>query len=62
MRTSTSIEFPWPIVYQNHEIMNGLGCPKGLKGDKILIEARIIALADMVEAMASHRLYRPAKE
>jgi len=57
------IDFPWPIaeiVYQHHERMNGSGYPRGLKGDEILIEARILAVADVVEAMASHRPYRPA--
>ena len=57
------IEFSWPIadiVLQHHERLNGSGYPQGLSGDKILIEARIIAVADVVEAMASHRPYRPA--
>lgn len=57
------IEFPWPvaeIVLQHHERMDGSGYPRGLKGDQILIEARILAVADVVEAMASHRPYRPA--
>ena len=56
------IDFPWPIaetVYQHHERMNGSGYPRGLKSDDILIEARILAVADVVEAMASHRPYRP---
>jgi PAS domain S-box-containing protein len=58
------VESPWPladIVIQHHERMDGSGYPKGLKGDKILIEARIIAVADVVEAVSSHRPYRPAK-
>ena len=58
-----TIEFPWPvarIVLQHHERMNGSGYPEGLSGDEILIEARIIAVADVVEAMSSHRPYRPA--
>jgi PAS domain S-box-containing protein/putative nucleotidyltransferase with HDIG domain len=58
-----TIEFPWPIaeiVLQHHERMDGSGYPKGLKGDEILLEARIIAVADVVEAMASHRPYRAA--
>lgn len=58
-----TIEFPYPvakIVLQHHERINGSGYPSGLKGNKILIEARIIAVADVVEAMASHRPYRPA--
>ena len=56
------VESPWPlaeIVYQHHERMNGSGYPRNLKGDEILIEARIIAVADVMEAMASHRPYRP---
>ena len=59
----SDIEFPWPIaeiVLQHHERMNGSGYPKGLKGDEILLEARILAISDVVEAMASHRPYRPA--
>ena len=57
------VESPWPlaqIVYQHHERMNGSGYPRNLKGDEILMEARILAVADVVEAMASHRPYRPA--
>ena len=56
------IEFPWPvarIVWQHHERMDGSGYPLGLKGDEILPEARVLAVADVVEAMASHRSYRP---
>jgi len=56
------IEFPWPvahIVAQRHERMDGSGCPEGLAGDDILLEARILAVADVVEAMASYRPYRP---
>jgi PAS domain S-box-containing protein len=55
------VESPWPlaqIVYQHHERMNGSGYPRNMKGDEILIEARIMAVADVVEAMASHRPYR----
>ena len=58
-----NIDFPWPIaqsVYQHHERMNGSGYPQGLSGENIIIEARIMAVADAVEAMASHRPYRPA--
>jgi HD-GYP domain-containing protein (c-di-GMP phosphodiesterase class II) len=58
-----SIEFPWPveeIVLQHHEKIDGSGYPKGLKGDEILLEAKIICVADVVEAMSSHRPYRPA--
>lgn len=57
------IEFPWPvaeIIYQHHERLNGSGYPRGLKGDQIIIEARILAVADVVEAMSSHRPYREA--
>ena len=56
------VESPWPlaeIVHQHHERMNGSGYPRNLKGDEILLEARILAVADVVEAMASHRPYRP---
>ncbi|MDD8021028.1 MAG: PAS domain S-box protein [Acidobacteriota bacterium] len=56
------IEFPWPvakIIYQHHERWNGSGYPQGLSGKNILPEARILAVADVVEAMASHRPYRP---
>jgi HD-GYP domain-containing protein (c-di-GMP phosphodiesterase class II) len=56
------VESPWPlaeIVRQHHERMDGSGYPRNLKGDDILIEARILAVADVVEAMASHRPYRP---
>jgi PAS domain S-box-containing protein len=57
------IDFPWPvaeIVFQHHERMDGSGYPRGLKGDEIFLEARILMVADVVEAMASHRPYRPA--
>jgi PAS domain S-box-containing protein len=57
------VESPWPlaeIVYQHHERMNGSGYPRNLKGEEIIMEARIMAVADVVEAMASHRPYRPA--
>jgi len=55
------VESPWSlaeIVYQHHERMDGSGYPRNLKGEEILIEARILAVADVVEAMASHRPYR----
>ncbi len=55
------VDFPWPIaqfVLQHHERFDGTGYPQGLKGDAILLEARIIAVADTIEAMASHRPYR----
>ncbi|MFA6366296.1 MAG: HD domain-containing phosphohydrolase, partial [Candidatus Hydrogenedentales bacterium] len=58
-----NIEFPWPIariVLEHHERMNGSGYPNGLKGDQILLESRILAVADVVESMASFRPYRPA--
>ena len=58
-----NIEFPWPIaqmVLQHHERIDGSGYPSGLAGSEILLEARILAVADVVEAMASHRPYRPA--
>jgi PAS domain S-box-containing protein/putative nucleotidyltransferase with HDIG domain len=57
------IKFPWPvaqIVLQHHERMDGSGYPQGLSGQQILLEARILAVADAVEAMSSHRPYRPA--
>jgi putative nucleotidyltransferase with HDIG domain len=57
------VESPWllaEIVYQHHERMDGSGYPRGLQGDEIIIEARILAVADVVEAMASHRPYRPS--
>ena len=56
------MELPWPvaqIVLQHHERMDGSGYPQGLKGEAILLEARILAVADVVEAMSSHRPYRP---
>jgi putative nucleotidyltransferase with HDIG domain len=59
-----NIEFPWPvaqIILQHHERLDGSGYPAGLKGDNILLEARIIAVADTVEAMSSHRPYRPGR-
>jgi PAS domain S-box-containing protein len=59
----SGISFPWPvkeIVLQHHERLDGTGYPKGLKGDDITMEARVVAVADVVEAMASHRPYRPA--
>lgn len=57
------IEFPWPvaqIALQHHERIDGSGYPKGLKGEDIILEARITAVADVVESMATHRPYRPA--
>jgi PAS domain S-box-containing protein/putative nucleotidyltransferase with HDIG domain len=58
-----TIEFPWPIadvVLQHHERLDGSGYPRGLKTGNILLEAQILAVADVVEAMSSHRPYRPA--
>jgi HD-GYP domain-containing protein (c-di-GMP phosphodiesterase class II) len=58
-----SIDFSWPIariVLQHHERLDGSGYPAGLSGEHILLEARILAVADVVEAMATHRPYRPA--
>jgi PAS domain S-box-containing protein/putative nucleotidyltransferase with HDIG domain len=57
------LDFPWPladIVLQHHERLDGSGYPEGLSGAEIIQEARILAVADVVEAMASHRPYRPA--
>ncbi len=57
------IDFPWPIaeaVLYHHERMDGSGYPKGLKDGEIPIEARVLAVADVVEAISSHRPYRPA--
>lgn len=57
------IAFPWPIaemVWQHHECLDGSGYPRGLKGDEVLLESKILAVADIVEAMSSHRPYRPA--
>jgi len=57
------IEFPWPLaetIRQHHERMDGSGYPQGLKGDQIAISARILAVADVFETMATHRPYRPA--
>lgn len=57
------VEFPWPIadaIWQHHERLNGKGYPQGLSGDNICLEAKILAVADVVEAMASHRPYREA--
>jgi PAS domain S-box-containing protein/putative nucleotidyltransferase with HDIG domain len=56
------INFPWPVatvILQHHERMNGSGYPQNLKGEDILLESRIVAVADVVEAISSHRPYRP---
>jgi len=58
-----TVEFSWPvaqIVFQHHERMDGSGYPRGLSGEDVMIEARIMGVADVIEAMASHRPYRPA--
>jgi len=58
-----SAEFPWPIaevIVQHHERIDGSGYPFGLSGEEILLEAKIIGVADAIEAIASHRPYRPA--
>jgi PAS domain S-box-containing protein/putative nucleotidyltransferase with HDIG domain len=57
------VRFPWPvadIAHQHHERVDGSGYPQGLKGEAIALEARIVAVADVVESMVSHRPYRPA--
>ena len=57
------VDFPWPVarmILEHHERMDGSGYPRGLKGDAILLEARVIGVADVFEAMTSHRPYRPA--
>jgi putative nucleotidyltransferase with HDIG domain len=56
------IDFPWPVkdmILQHHERLDGSGYPQGLKEPEILYEAKILAVADVVEAMSSHRPYRP---
>lgn len=56
------VEFPWPVaqmIRQHHERLDGSGYPDGLAGDAIILEARVLAVADVVEAMTSHRPYRP---
>ncbi len=57
------VKFPWPIaeiIYQHHERIDGSGYPRGIKDEQILIEAKIMAVADVVESMSSHRPYRPS--
>ena len=57
------VDFPWPVarmILEHHERIDGSGYPAGLRGEEILLEARIIAVADVVESMTSHRPYRPA--
>ena len=63
MRHKKEIEFSWPvaqIVLQHHERLDGSGYPHGVKGKEIMLKARILAVADVVEAMSSHRPYRPS--
>ncbi len=58
-----NIHFPWPvaeIVYQHHELLDGTGYPRGITDKEILLEAKILTVADIVEAMSSHRPYRPS--
>jgi HD-GYP domain-containing protein (c-di-GMP phosphodiesterase class II) len=57
-----NVDFPWPIariVHEHHERMDGSGYPNGLHGDEVLLESRIVAVADVVQSMCSHRPYRP---
>jgi len=57
------IVFPWPVAlvtFQHHERLDGSGYPQHLKAEQIIPEARVLAIADVVEAMSSHRPYRPA--
>lgn len=57
------IEFPWPVAQvalQHHERLNGSGYPLGISGKEMLLESKVMAVADVVEAMSSHRPYRPA--
>ncbi|MBN1253750.1 MAG: PAS domain S-box protein [Deltaproteobacteria bacterium] len=59
------IKFPWPvaqIIFQHHELMDGTGYPQGLAGDQIMLEARVLTVANVVEAMTSHRPYRAAHD
>lgn len=58
-----NIYFPWPVaemVYQHHERLDGSGYPRGLKDNEIMLESRILMVADVMDAMSSHRPYRPA--
>jgi HD-GYP domain-containing protein (c-di-GMP phosphodiesterase class II) len=58
-----NLDFPWPVaetILQHHERLNGSGYPKGISGEAIILEARILCVADVIESMASHRPYRPA--
>ncbi|MCB1307239.1 MAG: HD domain-containing protein [Leptospiraceae bacterium] len=56
--------FPWPLaemIYQHHERLDGSGYPRNLRNDEIILEARIISVADVTEAISSHRPYRPGR-
>jgi HD-GYP domain-containing protein (c-di-GMP phosphodiesterase class II) len=58
-----NIKFPWPVttaIFQHHERINGSGYPLGLANGKICLEAKVLAVADVMEAIVSHRPYRPA--
>jgi len=58
-----NLEFPWPVaetILQHHERLDGSGYPSGISGEDIILEARILCVADVVESMISHRPYRPA--
>jgi HD-GYP domain-containing protein (c-di-GMP phosphodiesterase class II) len=58
------IEFPWPLaetIYQHHERLDGSGYPRGLKGDEIILEARILGVADVLESIYAFRPYRPGR-
>jgi len=60
---SQKYRLPWPIaeiVYQHHERLDGSGYPRGLKGDEILLETRILMVADVIDAISEFRPYRPA--
>lgn len=62
-RILKDVDFPWPVAevaLQHHERLDGSGYPAGLVGEQILLEARIVGVADVIEAMATHRPYRPA--
>jgi len=63
-RIFANIEFPWPeieAIYEHHERLDGSGYPLGLRGDEISLAGRILAVADVCDAMTSHRPYRPAR-
>jgi HD-GYP domain-containing protein (c-di-GMP phosphodiesterase class II) len=59
----STIDFPWPvaaIILQHHECVDGSGYPLGLEGSMMLTESKVVCVADVVEAMSTHRPYRPA--